>query len=308
MNKILAISPESIEEYSDWLKIYSRLGQSHGVFLADYPKKWTKKFGAKLDSIEFDRWQGWDNKKIQEFFINLKNQNGFLSLESPYSSSTWESNYLDLKTERKKRCIAIGTRKNPEGIQDFESFDVDELVVEDTIEKAFKPGELVDLLKDYFLSTGKIAIVDRYGYLQKKDGNISEFAKFLQEILLLKSDRLGQIIVYVKHDNDYDFLKSNEVLEKTLFECFHDLKTPCWGIKYVSCVEAGGEMDLHNRRIITNNALFQFSDSLPGNNKSQSITRIQSKTSREKAISLWVDESVKIERICESTYINLAPR
>lgn len=307
MNKILAISPKSVEKYTDWLKIASRIGQASGVFFADYPKKkWIIDFNSRLSTLGIENWDDWDQKKIQEFFISLKNHNSLISLESPYLNKSWESNYLEINSEKKNKCVAIGSRNNPEGIQDFDKFDPTEIFVEDTVEKKFKPIELVDLLKDYFLHTGKIAIVDRNCYLTTPNGQISEFAKFIQEILKLNSDRLGQIIIYTKHDPEkYDFLKSIDSLNQTLRDIFSGFKSPCWGIKYISCIEAGAEMDLHRRMIVTNHSLFLLSDSIPGFNKSQSITRVQSQTAREKAISLWIDEKVEIEKVFESSFHNM---
>ena len=306
MNKILAIAPEALEKYTDWLKIASRIGQAHGVFFADYPKKkWIHAFNSRLSSLGLENWDQWNEKKIQEFFIALKNQNDLISLESPYLEKSWETNYLNIGQEKKEKCVAVGSRNNPEGIQDFDKFNPTDITVEDTVEKKFQPVELVNLLKDFLLHTGKIAIVDRNCYLTTPNGQLSEFAKFIQEILRLKSDRLGQIIIYTKHNPEkYDFLKSVSSLNKTLKETFSAFKTPCWGIKYVSCIEAGAEMDLHRRMIVTNHSLFILSDSIPGSNKSQSITRVQSQVARENAISLWVDEKIQIEKVLEATFQN----
>lgn len=307
MNKILAIAPQALEKYTDWLKIASRIGQAHGVFFADYPKKkWIHEFNSRLSSLGIENWDEWSEKKIQEFFIALKKQNDLISLESPYIEKSWESNYLNINQEKKEKCVAIGSRNNSEGLQDFDQFNPADILVEDTIEKKFQPFELVNLLKDFLLHTGKIAIVDRNCYLTTQNGQISDFAKFIQEILRLKSDRLGQIIIYTKHNPEkYDFLKSINLLNEALKNTFSGFKTPCWGIKYVSCVEAGAEMDLHRRMIVTNHSLFILSDSIPGSNKSQSITRVQSQITRENAISLWIDEKIQIEKVLEATFYNL---
>ena len=38
--QFIALNPQSIERYEDWLKISPFLGQSHGNFIARLPKKW----------------------------------------------------------------------------------------------------------------------------------------------------------------------------------------------------------------------------------------------------------------------------
>ena len=179
MNKILAIAPRALEKYTDWLKIASRIGQAHGVFFADYPKKkWVHEFNSRLSSLGLENWDQWSEKKIQEFFIALKKQNDLISLESPYKEKSWESNYLNIAQEKKEKCVAIGSRNNSEGLQDFDQFNPADILVEDTIEKKFQPFELVNLLKDFLLHTGKIAIVDRNCYLTTQNGQISDFAKY----------------------------------------------------------------------------------------------------------------------------------
>ena len=49
--QLIALNPQSIERYEDWLKIITFLGQSHGNFIARLPKKWLSVLIEKLMDI-----------------------------------------------------------------------------------------------------------------------------------------------------------------------------------------------------------------------------------------------------------------
>jgi len=307
MNKILALSPMAIEKYKDWLKIFTKLGPSHGIFVADYPRKWINKFNLEHSTINTDDWDEWDEKKINEFFAYLQSHNGFISLNAPYKDNlSWEPNFLSLPEDKTKDCVAIGVRNNKHGLQDFEQFNIKSLNVKDTMSLKLTPENLTLLLKNYFLNTEKLAFVDRHNYLLTPTGDISEFAKLIQKILeLTKSKPLGEIVIHaIYNSNNHPYMISPAELKNALQKCFHGYKSPFSGIKYMCCSEAGTGDDLHARYILTKSTAFQLTDSIPGTKSSQSITRLRDPDETEKLLSKWIDEKHMLTINTESTYIN----
>ena len=307
MNKILALSPNAIKKYKDWLKIYAKLGPLHGIFLADFPRKWIGKLNLEHSTLSSDDWDDWDEKRINEFLAHLQSQNGFISLNSPYKNDMpWEPNFLSLPLDRKSSCIPIGERDNKYDVPDFERFDVNTLNVNDTVSMKFKASELAALLKDYFLSTEKIVLVDRHNYLLTSSGNISEFSKFIREILEIKKNKpLGEIVIYALFDpKNQPYMATTKELSQALEKCFTGVRGPTYGIKYLCCSEAGTGDDLHARYILTKNVAFQLTDSIPGNKASQSITRLRDPLETERLLKKWVDEEHKLVINTEATYIN----
>jgi hypothetical protein len=308
MNKILALSPLAIDKYKDWLKIFTKLGPSQGIFVADYPrKKWINNFNLEHSNIKTDDWDDWDEKKITEFFVYLQSQNGFISLNAPYKDHlSWEPNFLSLPEDKTKDCVAIGARGNKHGLQDFDNFDIKLLNVNDTISLRLTPENLALLLKNYFLNTEKLAFVDRHNYLLTQSGDISEFTKLIQKILdVTKSKPLGEILIYSIFDPvKHPYMKSSTVLENVLQKCFLGYRSPSCGIKYMCCSEAGTGDDLHARYILTKSTAFQLTDSIPGTKNSQSITRLRDPDETEKLLCKWIDEKHKLTIINTSTYLN----
>jgi hypothetical protein len=309
MNKILALSPLAIQKYKDWLKIFTKLGPSQGIFIADFPrKKWIHKFNLEHSTINTDDWDDWDEKKINEFFAHLQSQNGFISLNSPYRDDlSWEPNFLSLPEDKIQDCVAIGARKNQHGVQDFDQFDIKLLNVNDTASVKLTPENLISLLKNYILNTEKVAFVDRHNYLLTPNGEISEFTKIIQKVLeLTKTKPLGEILIYSIHNTrDHPYMDSTAKLADTLQKCFARYKSPSCGIKYMCCSEAGTGDDLHARYILTKNTAFQLTDSFPGTKNSQTITRLRDPDETERLLSKWIDEKHKLTINIESTYMNL---
>ena len=310
MNKILALSPTAIKKYTDWLKILPRLHPRDGLFLADFPRKWLKKFNLNDSTIHTDNWDEWDEKQIQEFFINLKNENGLIPLNSPYEANAqWEENFLKLSTEIQEKCIPVGSRNNIQKLPDFDNLDFNRLKsIRDTVSQ-FKDGELIDLLANYFLTTEKIAFVGRHNAPLNLSGKVSNFTKLIQEILKLTKNNgsLGEILIYTTYDpRDHPYMKNVTDLQAVLEKCFIGFKTPICGIKYICCAEAGTGDDLHARHILTKNVVFTLTDSISGKNSSQSITRIRDRHETERLLCKWIDEDHKLEEIITVTHKNFA--
>lgn len=308
MNKILALSPTAIKKYTDWLKILPRLHPRDGLFLADFPRKWLKRFNLNDSTIHTDSWDDWSEKQIQEFLIHLKNDNGLISLNSPYDERfQWEENFLKLNSDIQNKCIPVGSRKNIQQLPDFDNFDFNQLnLIRDTVSE-FTDSELIDLLAHYFLTTEKIAFVDRHNAPLNLSGKISNFCKTIQELLKLTKNNgsLGEIIIYTKYDPDkHPYMKSENEFKRVLEDCFSGLKTPTYGIKYICCSEAGTGDDLHARHILTKHAAFVLTDSISGRNSSQSITRIRDRSETERLLCKWIDEDNKLEKVMTVNYIN----
>lgn len=308
MNKILALAPTAIKKYTDWLKIYPRLHPRDGLFLADFPRKWLKKFNLNNSTIHSDSWDEWNEKKIQEFFIHLKKENGVIPLNSPFEiNAQWEDNFLKLSPELQKKCIPVGERNNTQKLPDFDSFDLSQLnLIRDTVSQ-FKDDEITELLANYFLTTEKIAFVGRHNAPLNLSGKISNFTRVIQEILKLTKNNgsLGEILIYTKYDPiDHPYMKNAKELQTVLEKCFDGLKTPTYGIKYICCEEAGTGDDLHARHILTSNVAFILTDSISGKNSSQSITRIRDKRETERLLCKWIDEDHKLDKVITAIHTN----
>jgi hypothetical protein len=306
MNKILALDPDAIETERDWDKVYPFVDHAKGLFLANYPKAWTKHFLKRdIDSMD---WGFWNTEKIKEFLINLEKNNTLVSLNAPYDQlSDWAKNFSIIDNEKKLDCIAFANRKTPHNLNTLDQLDARQLHIDSTIDGKFSPASLIKNLKVFLQNAGKIALVDRHNYLTKPNGNTSIFVEFLRELLLaIKSTKCHEILVYAKYDPDkYTYMQSNELVCAQLNTALNGFITPTYGIKYMCCAEYQNNQDLHSRKIITNNALFSLSDSISGSTYSQSITRIPDNKFREKHIKLWIDEDHGLDIKTSATYINL---
>ena len=307
MNKILALSPYAIQKYKDWLKIQPRLGPKNGIFLADFPRKWINTFKLDHSTIHSEDWDEWDEKLILEFLAKTYQENGFISLNSPYKDDfEWERNFLGISEDKKTECIAIGARGNQFNITDFDKFKISSLDVNDTISTKFSSDDLFNLLKNYFVNTQKIAFVDRHNYLFTPSGAISEFTKLIRKVLeITKNKPLGEIVIYAQYDNiKFPYMRSKEQLDDALEECFGSSKSPTYGIKYLCCNEVGTNDDLHARYILTKNVAFNLTDSIPGNKTSQSITRIRDIQETERLLCKWIDEEHHLSIVNSRTFVN----
>ncbi len=306
MNKTLALDPEAIESARDWDKVSPFIGHEQGLFMADYPRRWTRKFlETEIDTAE---WGFWSLEKIKEYLIQLEISNTFISLNAAYDNHLpWADNYLALHEGKKVNCMAFACRKSASGLPTLDQLDPSKLRVDTTINEKFSPQTLVQNVKIYCQNSSKIAIVDRHNYLTTHKGTNSLFSEFVRELLNVVEDtKCHEILIYAKHDPErYPYMRSNDSLEEQLKQTFSGWITPTYGIKYMCCSEHGTKKDLHSRKIVTNHVVFLLSDSIAGKTYSQSITRIPDQHFREENLKSWIDEEHGLDVKVSATFRNL---
>jgi hypothetical protein len=307
MNKIIAIDPEAIESYPDWLKIHPFIGHEKGVFIANFPKNWVNQF--KQRELDTKNWGFWDLEKIKEFFILQKMNNTFISLNSPYDSNIeWANNYLNIEETNKEDCVAFAQRQSKSGLKTLDDLDPRDLIIDTTINEKFTIFKLTEKLNVYLRNSSKIAIVDRHNYLTNSDGSNTKFVDFIKTVLVnIKGSKCHEILIYAKHDPiKHPYMESSELVKKQLLTSFNGFITPTYGIKYMCCKEYQNGEDLHSRKIVTNHAVFILSDSVVGKTYSQSITRVPDKHFREANLKSWIDEEHGLEVVSSGTFINFS--
>lgn len=305
MNKVLALDPKAIEFDSDWVKIYPFVGHEKGLFMANFPKNWTKEFLNEV--YEEEKWEFWDAEKIKEYLITLQKSNTFVSLNSPYEPSfEWHENFLKLDQIKIENCIAVCRRNVLCGLKNLDNLDSRQLFVDTTIGEKFSPNKLANVLKIFLQNSSKMAIVDRHNYLTAPSGKPSLFVEFVKEILdITKSTRCHEIIIYAKYDPlNYPYMLNDSTISEKLKELFDGCITPTYGIKYICCAEYQKNTDLHSRRIITNHVVFILSDSIAGRTYSQSITRVHDEKFRELNIRSWIDQDHGLDVKASAVYVN----
>ena len=307
MNKILALDPKAIEGPSDWGKIYPFVGHERGLFMANFPKYWTREFlGQDFDP---NSWGFRELEKMKELLISLQESNTFVSLNAPYDSSLeWEKNYSNIDDGKRDGCIAVCRRGASGELKTLDDLDPRKLFIDSTLEEKFTPKRLTQSLKIFLQNSPKIAIVDRHNYLTTINGKRSIFVEFIREVLeAIKSSKCHEIIIYAKYDPvKFPYMLTNESVQEQLSNAFDGCITPTYGIKYVCCSEYQNEQDLHSRKIITNHVVFLLSDSIAGNTYSQSITRVHDDAFRESNLRSWIDQEHGLDVMASAVFVNLA--
>ncbi len=305
MNKILALDPRAIESMSDWGKIYPFLGHEKGLFLANFPRPWAKKF--LQEDFDSNTWMFKDLEKIKEFLISIEKSNTFVSLGSPYDSSVeWFENYSKIDKDKKQNCIAFRRRESSGELSTLDDLDPRQLFINSTIEGRFTPKKLIQNLKIFLQNSPKIALVDRHNYLTTLNHKPSLFVEFIKEILeVTKSSKCHEIIIYAKYDPDrYPYMLCDDSLKEQMTMAFDGCVTPTYGINYVCCAEYQNNHDLHARKIITNHAVFLLSDSIAGTTFSQSITRVHDDNFRESNLKSWIDQEHGLDVKASAVFVN----
>jgi hypothetical protein len=305
MNKILALDPRAIDSMNDWVKVYPFVGHEKGLFLANFPKLWAKKFLER--DFDPNHWMFNDIEKVKEFLIFLEKSNAFVSLQSPYNfCDEWSKNYSKIEDHKRQNCIAFKSRKDSGDLETLDDLDPRHLFIDSTIEKKFTPKQLIQSLKIFLQNSSKIAIVDRHNYLSTLDQKPSLFVEFVKEILEVTiSSKCHEIIIYAKHDPDrYPYMVSNDSLKQHMTKVFDNCITPTYGIKYICCSEYKNNNDLHARKIITNHAVFLLTDSIAGRTFSQSITRVHDASFRESNLKFWIDQEHGLDVKASAVFVN----
>lgn len=307
INKILAIDPMAIEDPIDWVKIYPFVGHERGLFMANFPKYWTKEFLSQ----DFDpsRWGFRELEQMKEFLISLQESNTFISLNSPYDQAIeWHKNYSNIDDDKKKNCIAYGRRKASGELETLDNLDPRKLLVDSTLGEKFTPKKLTQSIKLFLQNSPKIAIVDRHNYLTSPNGKQSVFVEFIREVLeVIKSSKCHEIIIYAKYDPiNFPYMLTDDSIQLQMMKVFHGCITPTYGIKYICCSEYQNDQDLHARKIITNHVVFLLSDSIAGSTYSQSITRVHDDAFREVNLKSWIDQEHGLDVKSSAVFINLS--
>ena len=307
MNKILALDPKAIETLSDWVKVYPFVGHEKGLFLANFPKFWAKEFLTQ--NFDANGWGFRDLEKMKEFLISIQESNTFISLNSPYETSTgWFENYSKIDKDKRANCIAYCRRNVSADHKTLDDLDPRQLFLDSTIDEKFTPKKLTQSLKLFLQNSPKIAIVDRHNYLTTLNGKPSKFVDFIKELLnVTKSSKCHEIIIYSKYDPDkYPYMLTNESIKKQMIKVFNGCVTPTYGIRYICCSEYQNNQDLHARKIITNHVVFLLSDSIAGSTYSQSITRVHDDSIRESNLKFWIDQEHGLDVKASAVFVNHA--
>jgi hypothetical protein len=310
MNKTLALDPNAVESPTDWHKIYPFVGQRHGLFVADFPRRWEREFIGRLRELDPTVWGFWDEERITNTLIELREQNSFISLQSPYDKSrSWFENFLSVSEKNRDGVIAFGSRDDSLQPPTLDSLDPTSLEVQTTLSGKLTPERLLSELRPYLRSSGKLALVDRHHYLLDSRGSESSFLKFLRLLLLeVQSSRCHEILVYARHDPEaFPHMRSNDLLARQLEKLLAGQITPTYGIKYVCLSEHTNDRttDLHRRMIVTNHVAFVLADSITGGTHSKSITRVRDKDFIEGCQRNWIDGDHGLEVKCCAEYMNL---
>lgn len=305
MNKVIAMDPLAIEKLSDWLSIKPYLGHEKGLFLAKFPTKWLKDFYRYIEEMDINEFDDLTKKKVTEFVSKLSQENGFLSLGYPSDESkSWAENFINLPNTISHGCIPVGKRGNNKNLQTFDTLDSESLEVKDSMAGKFTAKEFADLIKTYIQNSPKIAFVDRYNYFDSSSAG-KFFIEFIKEVLqLVQNSKCKEIIIYCKYDKPRN-------LKEALTTNFAEFKTPLYGIKYICCNETPdredarvASTDLHARFIVTENVVFNLSDSIAGGTKSQIVTRIKDRDVREAKVKLWIDGEHGLEIVSQAEFVN----
>jgi hypothetical protein len=308
MNKIIALSPHAIQNYFDWLKIYGRLGQRYGVFLAKFPKHWVRDFTSHIDTIETEHWDEWSRLQLREYIIYLENSGALLSLFSNFDhSKTHEENIFLLINSKEHIVFPICRRENKYGLPSIQDLKADDLIVQSSADGPFNGNQLITSLAPYFITARKIVFVDRHNYLLDAASKPTTLSDLIVDIIKINrlSNSIQEIVIFAKYNPiRAEYMKNEGSLKEALKICFSGLKTPTYGIRYVCCNEGGAQSDLHARLIITNHISFTLTDSISSKNKSQKIIRISDPIADSKDKTLWLDEEHGLDIAIEYTFVN----
>ena len=307
--QFIALNPQSIERYEDWLKISPFLGQSHGNFIARLPKKWLSVLNEHIRDININGWGQEDAKKLLEFFYLLNIKNSIIPRGlNDFSIDDW-SNSISNDIEKLKNILIIDKRNNNFNLPTFDNLNTNHLRISSSLESnnnLSKKYSLFSLLSPYLKYSGKVAFVDRNNYLVDSQGRETPFLLFILEFLSnIKNSKCHEIVIYARFDHNNSFLNSEENISKLMLNYFSKYTTPLYGIRYIFCNEVGtANTDLHERKIVTNFCLFRMADSISGQTKSHSITRVQDENIISRNIDLWLDDGHGMEVVLEYVFHN----
>ena len=307
--QFIALNPQSIERYEDWLKISPFLGQSHGNFIARLPKKWLSVLNEHIRDININGWGQEDAKKLLEFFCLLNIKNSIIPIGlNDFSIDDW-SNSISNDIEKLKNILIIDKRNNNFNLPTFDNLNTNYLRISSSLESnknLSKKYSLFSLLSPYLKYSGKVAFVDRNNYLVDSQGRETPFLLFISELLSnIKDSKCHEIVIYARFDHNNSFLNSEEHISKLMLNYFSKYTTPIYGIRYIFCNEVGtANTDLHERKIVTNFCLFRMADSISGQTKSHSITRVQDENIISRNIDLWLDDGHGMEVVFEHVFHN----
>ncbi len=307
--QFIALNPQSIERYEDWLKISPFLGQSHGNFIARLPKKWLSVLNQHISDINVNGWGQEDTKKLLEFFCRLNVKNSIIPVGlNDFSINDW-SKSISNDVEKLKSILIIDKRGNIFDLPTFDNLTANHLRISSSLESNTNLAErfsLFSILSPYLKYSGKIAFVDRNNYLVDSQGRQTLFLQFIFELLSsIKDGKCHEIVIYAKFDANNGYLNSKENISKLMQSLFAKYNTPIYGIRYIFCSEIGSaNTDLHERKIVTNYSLFRLADSISGRTKSHSLTRIQDENIISRNIDLWLDHNHGMDVVFENTFKN----
>ena len=307
--QFIALNPQSIERYEDWLKISPFLGQSYGNFIARLPKKWLNVLNEHIRGININGWGQEDAKKLSEFFCLLNIKNSIIPIGlNDFSIEEWSNSILN-DIEKFENILIIDKRDNTLNLPTFDNLNTNHLRISSSLESnknLSKKYSLFSLLSPYLKYSGKVAFVDRNNYLVDIQGRETPFLQFILELLSnIKDSKCHEIIIYAKFDHNNSFLNSVENISKIMLSYFSKYTTPLYGIRYIFCNEVGtANTDLHERKIVTNFCLFRMADSISGHTKSHSITRVQDENIISRNIDLWLEDCHGMEVVLEHVFHN----
>lgn len=288
MSRLVSIDPSAIQSMSDFERIRPCLGQTKSFFLAQTPNSWLNLLKANIENFSQN-----DQKKINEFFVYLQNENNSI-FRVNYKDRTEDflQNAIDhIKTDRRLKLVIANKTVPPYNIKTFLDTTDDELDGPESFHGTYDVDKVWFFLELYAKTSGRLAIISRHNNLFNSVNKPKKFSEHLRQLVNgVTGSGCHEIIIYSKKDTGLQEQDSNESLKKGLAEILRGLKLPTYGVRFIVCDETNShDTDLHERLIVTNHVILRLSDDLGGGTKSQSISvEPDSKISRQLR-SRWLD-------------------
>lgn len=277
MSRLISIDPSSIQSMSDFERIRPCLGQTKSFFLAQTPKSWLNLLKSNIEKFNQN-----DQKKINEFFVWLQNENNSI-FRVNYKDRTDDfiQNAIDHLNLDFRLKLVIARKSIPKyKIKTFSDITDEELDGPESFHGKFNPDAVWSFLELYAKTAGRLAIVSRHNNLFDSANNPSKFSRHLCNLVQgVAGSGCHEIIIYserrLKDGKNFNSEQdSDESLKSGLAHILMGKKLPTYGVRLIVCDEhaAYRNTDLHERLIVTNHVVLRLTDDLGGGAKTQSIS------------------------------------
>jgi len=296
MSRLLAINSKVLLTNNQLTLLTSKIGQRNSFFLAALPKDIAIQLNTFINNQDID-----DSfkKYTLETLAKIKQENAIYNIKFD-EKKTFDLTVKNFYATDKRLALAV-TDKNDKPLKNiddpslFEGFEGPKVFTNKDGNNHLDKDAFWNYIEFHARTSAKLALVGRYNKFfdttNNKPSDLHYLLNYVFEKLGAGNCRCEEFLIYCCPTNseEREMIKKQESLIKDFFRKLNSKYTPKYGIQYIIC-DPVVKNELHERKFLTNYAVFLMGDDLTNNRTKKTMQIITDEKVTKDNVAYWLSD------------------